>query len=111
MKMKTVTNQNLAIISAFARELARNLRAEPIPVEVVVRKRMKAARHGAAGGRDDGAAARKNRARVLAAIRDLRNRHGLSVAKAIRRLRGNDYWSPCMKGVKDRSWASYFYEK
>ena len=111
MKMKAVTNQNLAIISAFARELARNLRAEPIPVEVVVRKRRKAARHGAADGRDDGTAARKNRARVLAAIRDLRNRHGLSVAKAIRRLRGNDYWSPCMKGVTDRSWASYFYEK
>ena len=35
MKMKTVTSQNLAIISAFARELARNLRAEPFPVEIV----------------------------------------------------------------------------
>ena len=33
--MKTITNQNLAIIAAFARELARNLRAEPLPVEVV----------------------------------------------------------------------------
>ena len=57
----------------------------------------------------DDTAARKNRARVIAAIRDLRNRCGLSVAKAIKRLRGNDYWTSRMKGVKDRSWASYFY--
>lgn len=33
--MKNMTKQNLAIIAAFARELARNLRAEPLPVEVV----------------------------------------------------------------------------
>ena len=33
--MKNMTMQNLAIIAAFARELARNLRAEPLPVEVV----------------------------------------------------------------------------
>ena len=56
-----------------------------------------------------GTAARMNRARVIAAIRDLRKRRGLSVAKAIKRLRGNDYWTSRMKGVKDRSWASYFY--
>ena len=35
--MKNMTKQNLAIIAAFARELARNLRAEPLPVEVVGR--------------------------------------------------------------------------
>ena len=33
--MKNMTKQNLAIIAAFARELARNLRAKPLPVEVV----------------------------------------------------------------------------
>ena len=33
--MKTVTKQNFALISTFARELARNLRAKPLPVEVV----------------------------------------------------------------------------
>ena len=33
--MKNMTKQNLAIIAAFAKELARNLRAKPLPVEVV----------------------------------------------------------------------------
>ena len=33
--MKIVTKKNFALISTFARELARNLRAEPFPVEVV----------------------------------------------------------------------------
>ena len=33
--MKIVTKQNFALISTFARELARNLRAKPLPVEVV----------------------------------------------------------------------------
>ena len=78
-------------------------------LRVIARRRRKSARHDAVGGRDDGAAARRNRARVIAAIRDLRRRRGLSVAKAIKRLRGNGYWTSRMKGVKDRSWASYFY--
>ena len=56
-------------------------------------------------------ALRANRARVVAAIRDLHKRRGLSIAKAIRHLRGNDYWSSRMKGVIDRSWASYYYGK
>ena len=33
--MKNMTRHNFAIIAAFARELARNLRAKPLPVEVV----------------------------------------------------------------------------
>ena len=33
--MKNMTKQNFALISTFARELARNLRAKPLPVEVV----------------------------------------------------------------------------
>ena len=33
--MRTVTKKNFEIIAAFARELARNLRAKPFPVEVV----------------------------------------------------------------------------
>ena len=78
-------------------------------LRALVRRRRTQKRRGAAGGRGDGTAAQRNRARVIAAIRDLRNRRGLSVAKAIKRLRGNDYWMPRMRGVKDRSWASYFY--
>ena len=73
-------------------------------LRVIVRRRRTRARRDA-----DDTAARKNRARVIAAIRDLCNRRGLSVAKAIKRLRSNGYWTSRMKGVKDRSWASYFY--
>ena len=53
----------------------------------------------------------KNRARVVAALRKLHDRVGLSVSKAVRRLRVNPTWSARMKGVSDRSWASYYYEK
>ena len=35
--MKNITEHNFAIIATFARELARNLRAKPFPVEVVGR--------------------------------------------------------------------------
>lgn len=78
-------------------------------LRVIARRRRTPSRHDAAGGRGNGTAEQRNRARVIAAIRDLRKRRGLSVAKAIKRLRGNDYWTSRMKGVKDRSWASYFY--
>ena len=80
-------------------------------LHVVVRRRRTPARSDAVGGRGDGAAARKNRARVIAAIRDLHDRVGLSVPKAIRRLRVNLTWGARMKGVADRSWESYYYVK
>ena len=35
--MKNITEHNFAIIATFARELARNLRTKPFPVEVVGR--------------------------------------------------------------------------
>ena len=91
-------------IVSFGKEAARQLE------EALGRTRRKSARRDDTR-RTENAAARKNRARVVAAIRDLRRRRGLSVAKAIRHLRGNAYWSPRMKGVIDRSWASYYYGK
>ena len=75
-------------------------------LRVIARRRRTPSRHDA-----DDTAARKNRARVVAAIRKLHDRIGLSVPKAIRRLRVNLTWSARMKGVADRSWASYYYEK
>ena len=80
-------------------------------LRVIARRRRTTPRRDSACGRGEVTAARRNRARVITAIRDLRRRHGLSVAKAIRQLRGNGYWTSRMKGVKDRSWASYFYGK
>lgn len=67
-------------------------------------------RRGKSSGSLDPAIA-KNRARVVAALRKLHDRVGLSVPKAVRRLRVNPTWSARMKGVSDRSWASYYYEK
>ena len=75
-------------------------------LRVIVRRRRTRARRDA-----DDTAARKNRARVIAAIRDICNRRGLSVPKAIRRLRRDAKWSARMKGVADRSWESYYYVK
>lgn len=92
-------------IVRFSEEATRQLE------DALGRKRRKPARGDAAGGRDDGAAARENRARVVAAIRKLHDRVGLSVPKAVRRLRVNPAWSARMKGVADRSWVSYYYEK
>lgn len=92
-------------IVRFGEEAARQLE------DALGRKRRKPARHDEAGGRDDHTAARANRARVVAAIRKLHDRVGLSVPKAVRRLRVNPTWRARMKGVADRSWASYYYEK
>ena len=92
-------------IVRFSEEAARQL------VDIIGRKRRKPARQDEAGDRDGHAAARENRARVVAALRKLHDRVGLSVPKAVRRLRVNPTWRALMKGVADRSWASYYYEK
>ena len=91
-------------IVSFGEEAARQLE------EALGRTRRKSARRDDAR-RTENAAARKNRARVIAAIRDLHDRVGLSVPKAIRRLRVNLTWSARMNGVADRSWESYCYVK
>ena len=75
-------------------------------LRVIARRRRTRARRDA-----DDTAARMNRARVIAAIHKLHDRVGLSVPKAIRRLRVNLTWSARMKGVADRSWESYYYVK
>ncbi len=80
-------------------------------LRVFVCRRRTPSRHDAAGGRGNGTPEQRNRARVIAAIRKLHDRVGLSVPKAIRRLRVNLTWSARMKGVADRSWESYYYVK
>ena len=104
---KTADEERVLSVSIvrFGEEAARQL------VDALRRRRRKPARHDETGDRDDHAAVRTNRARVVAAIRKLHDRIGLSVPKAIRRLRVNPTWSARMKGVADRSWASYYYEK
>ena len=92
-------------IARFSEEAARQL------VDALRRRRRKPARPDAAGGRDDHAADRANRARVVAALRKLHDRVGLSVPKAVRSLRVNPTWRALMKGITDRSRASYYYEK
>ena len=91
-------------IVSFGEEAARQLE------EALGRTRRKSARRDDAR-RTENAAARKNRARVVAAIRKLHECVGLSVPKAVRRLRCNPTWRARMKGVADRSWESYYYEK
>ena len=95
---------NVSVVR-FSDEAARQL------ASVIGRTRRCASNRGASCGRSEDAADRANRARVVAAIRKLHDHIGLSVPKAIRRLRVNPTWSALMKGVKDRSWASYYYEK
>ena len=101
--MKNAHTKNTQLDRIEAELQRQNAKLDRI-LRVFVRGQRTQARRDAGG-----TAARMNRARVIAAIRDLRKRRGLSVAKAIKRLRGNDYWTSRMKGVKDRSWASYFY--
>lgn len=53
----------------------------------------------------------ENRARVVAALRDLHDRRGLSWMKAVRTLRGNPTWTRRMMGVSDASWRVYAHRK
>ena len=65
---------------------------------------------GASSGSGD-AFVRKNRASVVEALRKLHKRYGWSIPKSVRILRRNPRWTERMKGVADRSWTSYYYDK
>lgn len=92
-------------IVRFSEEAARQL------VGFISQRSRNAARSDALDRREGAAESRANRARVVAALHRMHDRIGLSVPKAVRRLRANPTWRARMKGVSDRSWASYYYEK